>query len=187
MSKYFDYLNLSLLTALGGLCILQWSHEKEYTRQLTDLRQTSSQQADKLVVQEESLQHAREDIEEFEHEIGAFKTQADEKNTLIRQQKAQLFQLEAEKGKISRQLVDWQKALKEYEGAVAGRDENIKTLLAQREELVAANKDIATKANQAVTAYNDLTTKYEDVVTRYNALVTRYQAEHEAPATPAAK
>ena len=90
MTKYFDYLNLALLTALGGLCVVQWSHEKDYSRQLGDLRQTSSQQADKLVAQEESLQHAREDIEGFKHEIEAFKTQADENNAQIRQQKAQV-------------------------------------------------------------------------------------------------
>ncbi len=185
MSKYFDYLNLALLVGLGGLCIAQWSSEKEYSHQLTDLRQTSSSQAAKLTAQEETIQHAHEDTEEFKHEIVAFKTQADENNALIRQQKAELFQLNAEKGKLSTQLAEWQKALTEYKSAIAGRDENIKTLLSQREELVSANRDVAAKANQAVAAYNDLTTKYEDVVTRYNTLVTRYQSEHEAPAAPA--
>jgi chromosome segregation ATPase len=187
MTKYFDYLNLVLLTLLGGLCVVQWSHEKEYGRQLVELRQTSSTQAAKLTAQEETIQRSREDAEDFKREIAAFKTQADENNGLIRQQKAQLFQLDAEKVKISRQLAEWQKALEEYKNAVAGRDQNIKTLLSQREELVAANKDVAGKANQAVAAYNDLSAKYEDVVTRYNALATRYQSEHETPPAPAAK
>ncbi len=187
MSKYFDYLNLTLLVFLGGLCVYQWTHEKEYALQLADLRHTATSQADKLTVQGESLQRANEDIESFKKEIVAFKAQSDENNGLIRQQKARLFVLEEEKGKVSRQLADWQKALDEYKKAIGNRDENIKTLLAQREQLVATNKDVAAKANQAVVAYNDLATKYEDVVTRYNTLATQYKSEHEAATAGAAK
>ena len=185
MTRYFDYINFSLLVLLGGLCVFQWSREKDYGRQLVELRQTATTQADKLAVQGESIQRANEDIEGFKHEIVAFKSQADENNSLIRQQKARIFSLEEENGKASRQLAEWQKALEEYKKAITSRDDNIKTLLAQREQLVEANKDIAGKANQAVTAYNDLTTKYEDVVKRYNTLVTQYKSEHE-PASAAA-
>lgn len=180
MSKYFDYLNLTLLVFLGGLCVFQWTHEKEYALELADLRRTATGQADKLTVQGELLQRANEDIESFKKEIVAFKTQADENNGIIRQQKVQLFVLEEEKGKVAHQLADWQKALDEYKKAISNRDENIKTLLAQREQLVVTNKEVAAKANQAVGAYNDLATKYEDVVTRYNTLATQYKSEHEA-------
>ena len=185
MARYFDYINLTLLVLLGGLCVFQWTHEKEYALQLAELRHTAASQSDKLSVQGESLQRASEDIESFKQEIVAFKTQSDENNGLIRQQKAQLFVLEEEKGKVARQLADWKTALEEYKKAITNRDENIKTLLAQREELVVTNKDVAAKANQAVLAYNDLAVKYEDVVTRYNTLATQYKSEHE-PA-PAAK
>ncbi len=186
MTRYFDTLNLTLLVLLGSLCVAQWSHEREYARQLGDLRQTTATQADKLAMQGETIQRAVEDIEGFKREVVSFKEQADENNALIRQQKARIFLLEEEKGRVTRQLADWQKALDEYKKAVNGRDDNIKTLLAQREQLVTANKEVAAKANQAVFAYNDLTTKYEDVVTRYNALAARYQSEHEpASATSA--
>jgi chromosome segregation ATPase len=184
MTRYFDYLNLTLLILLGSLCVVQWSREKEYGRQLAELRQTSTNQADKLAVQGEAIQRAGEDLEGFKREIMNFKEQADENNALIREQKARIFLLEEEKGRFTHQLADWQKALDEYKKAITGRDDNIKTLLTQREQLVTANKEVAAKANQAVLAYNDLTTKYEDVVNRYNALAARYQSEH-APAASA--
>ena len=187
MARYFDYLNFALVVLLGGLCVVQWAHEKDYAHQIGDLRQTATSQADKLAVQGEAIQHANEDIDGFKHEITAFKQQTDENNTLIRQQKARVFVLEEENGKNARQLAEWQKALEEYKKAVTGRDDNIKTLLAQREQLVSANKDVAAKANQAVLAYNDLTTKYEDVVTRYNTLATQYKSEHEPAPAAAAK
>ncbi len=184
MTRYFDYLNLTLLVVLGSLCLVQWSHEKDYGRQLTELRQTATNQADKLAVQGEAIQRAGEDLDGFKREIVNFKAQADENNALIRQQKARIFLLDEEKDRVTHQLADWKKALDEYKKAVATRDDNIKTLLTQREQLVTANKEVAAKANQAVVAYNDLTTKYEDVVTRYNALAARYQSEH-APAASA--
>ena len=185
MSKYFDYLNLTLLVLLGGLCVFQWTRENEYALELSGLRQTSATLADKFAVQGESLQRADEDIDGFKREITALKVQADENNGLIREQKARLFGFEEEKGKVSRQLSDWGKALEEYKKAIGNRDDNIKTLLAQREQLVAANKDVAAKANQTVAVYNELATKYEDVVTRYNTLATQYKSEHEVAATKA--
>ena len=187
MTRYFDFLNFALLGLLGGLCVVQWSHEKDYARQLADLRTTATNQADKLAVQGEAIQRAGEDIDGFKHEIVAFKAQADENNGLIRQQKGRIFQLEESNGKATRQLAEWQKALEEYKNAIGLRDENIRTLLGQREQLVATNKDVAAKANQAVIAYNDLATKYEDVVTRYNTLATQYKAEREAASATAAK
>lgn len=185
MSKYFDYINLSLLVVLGTLCVIQWTHEKDYGRQLVELRQTAASQGDKLAVQEESLQRAGEDLEGFKQQIVVFKEQADANNTVIREQKSKLFLLEEEGAKTTRQLADWQKALEEYKKGISLRDDNIQTLLGQRDQLAAANKDVAAKANQAIVAYNELATKYEDVVTRYNTLATQYKAEREAAATTA--
>ena len=187
MTRYFDYLNFALLGLLGGLCVVQWSQEKGYALQLAELRHTATSQADKLAVQAEAIQRSGEDIEGFKHEIEAFKAQADGNNALIRQQKARLFVLEEAKVKTDRQLADWQRALEEYKNAISIRDENIKTLLGQRDQLVATNKDVAAKANQAIGAYNDLATKYEDVVTRYNTLAARYQTEHDAANAAGAK
>jgi chromosome segregation ATPase len=184
MSRYFDFINLALVALLGGLCVTQWSHEKNYARQFADLRQIAASQADKLAVQTEALQRSGEDIDGFKREIVNLKDQADKNDDVIRQQKAQVFQLEADNGKITHQLADWKKAVDDYRQGVASRDENIKTLLAQRDQLVAANKEVAAKANQAVLAYNDLTAKYEDLVNKYNTLAARYQSEHATPSTP---
>jgi chromosome segregation ATPase len=187
MGKFFDFINFGLVTLLGVLCLTQWSHEREYARQFTELRQTATSQADKIAVQTESLQQANQDLEGFKQEITTFKQQADDNTTLIRQQKGQIFQLQEDNTRTTHQLADWQKAVDEYKSAVTTRDDNIKTLLKQREELVTANKDVAAKANEAVLAYNNLTGKYEDLVTKYNSLATRYTAEQDAAAAAAAQ
>jgi chromosome segregation ATPase len=180
MIKYLNSINLVLVTLVGGLCVFQWLQEKEYGRRISDLDHTATVQATKIAEQTESIRQATDDIGGFKTEITAFKTQVDELNASVRQQKAQVFTLNGEKQKLARQSANLQQALDEYKKAIAGRDDNIKTLLDQREQLVTANKDVAGKANQAIIAYNDLNTKYEDVVNRYNTLAVRYKAEHEA-------
>ncbi len=187
MTKHLNLLNFALLLLVGGLCVFQWSRERDYGRRLTDLQRTSISQQDKLAEQADAIQRANEDINGFRQQVTELKGQTDEEAVQIRGQKAQIFTLQGEKDKLGRELASWQQALDGYKKAVAARDENIRTLLDQREKLVAANKDAAGKANQAVVAYNDLATKYGDLVGRYNTLATRYKAEQAAGQTDQSK
>lgn len=184
MYRSFTYLNFSLLLILGGTCIFQWRQERGYGARIAELQSQTSAQENKLQAQAKDLKRTGEDLDGFKQTVATLSTQAEEQATALREQKAKVFVLEAEKEKLSRQQAVWERAVEEHRAAVAKRDDNIRTLLDQREQLAAAQRDAATKANQAVAAYNELTTKYEDVVGRYNTLVTQYQAEH-ASAAPA--
>jgi len=180
MTRYFNFLNFGLLLFVGGLCVFQWGKEKEYGRRIAELHRTSTDQAAKLQEQSEAIRRTSEDLDGFKAQVSTLKTQTDDQNTQLRQQKAQIFNLEQEREKITHLADNRQAALEEYKKAVAERDVNINTLLDQREQLVTANKDAAGKANQAILAYNELSTKYEDVVTRYNTLADHYNTERQA-------
>lgn len=171
MIRTLNTLNFVLLLVVGGLCIFQWSREKDYARRLSELQQTTGDQKAKLAEQAEAVQHAQEDLEGFRGQVATLSRESAEQTALIREHKGQIFSLEAERTKLSRQAAASQQTLDEYKTAINGRDENIRTLLRQREQLVAANKDAANKANQAIAVYNDLIGKYENVVSQYNALV----------------
>ena len=172
-----------MLIVLGGLCVVQWAREKEYTGKIEELQRTASRQSDKIAEQEESLRLTREDIDGFRTQVDALRSKVDGQNVLIREDKAQLFSLEAEKEKLTRRGEVLKQTVEDYKNAVGGRDENIKSLLEQREQLVTANKDAAGKANQAISAYNELGGKYDEIVTRYNALAARYKADQAAAPT----
>jgi len=185
MARTFTFLNFGLLLLLGSVCVFQWYREKDYGARITDLQRTAGTQENKLAQQTEDLRRVNEDLDGFKQNVATLKTQTDEQVAAIRAQKAQIFTLEGEKDRLSKQLVNWQHALEEHKAAVAARDQNIQTLLAQREQILSANKDTAEKANQAILAYNELATKYDDVVKRYNTLATQYKAEHDAAAATA--
>jgi len=184
MTKTFTYLNFVLLLVLGGVCVVQWSREKDYGAQITALARTSDIQQSRIAEQTDELRRTSEDLDGFRTAVANLKSQADEQVGQIREQKAQIFTLEHERERLSKQLTQWQQSLAEHRAAIATRDENIKTLLGQRDQILAANKDAAEKANQAVVAYNELASKYEDVVTRYNTLATQYKTEREAAQAP---
>ncbi|MFA5263124.1 MAG: hypothetical protein WC378_04810 [Opitutaceae bacterium] len=179
MTRPLQTLNLVLLVVLGGLCVVQWTREKNYTSKIEELQRTASRQSDKIAEQEESIRLTKEDIEGFKTDVAAQKSKIDEQNVIIRQDKARIFSLEAENEKLTKRGEALNQNIESFKSAVTGRDENIKILIEQRDQLVAANKDAAGKANQAITAYNELSGKYEELVTHYNTLAARYKAERE--------
>lgn len=182
MHRSFTYLNFVLLLALGGVCVFQWRQERVYGDRIAALQKQSDQQQNKIQVQTEDLRRTNEDVEGFKQTVASLTTQTESQAATLRDQKAQVFVLESEKEKLTKQLDAWKQALDEHKTALENRDQNIKTLLEQREQLVAAQNDTATKANQAITAYNELARKYEDVVGRYNQLAAQFQAERDAAA-----
>lgn len=186
MNRTFTYVNFFLLLVLGGTCVYQWRQEAAYGARIGDLQKQYDQQQNKLTAQTEDLRRTNEDLDGFKNTVATLTSQSEEQAAAIRQQKAQVFVLESEKDKLTKQLATWEHSLGEHKAALASRDQNIQTLLTQREQLVAAQNDAAGKANQAIAAYNQLTTKYDDVVSRYNALATQYKAERDAAAASTA-
>jgi len=182
MHRTFTYLNFVLLLALGGTCVFQWRQERQYGERITELQRQSDLQQNKLAAQAEDLRRTGEDLDGFKQTVATLTTQTEQQAADLRMQKAQAFTLQNDKDRLDRELAVWKNALEEHKAAVASRDDNIRTLLKQRDDLVAAQKDAAAKANTAIVAYNDLAAKYDDVVGRYNTLATQYQAEHEAAA-----
>lgn len=185
MARTFTLLNFIFVLLLGGICVFQWYREKNYGDRITELQHTTDSQQNKLAQQTEDLRRVNEDLDGFKQSVTALKTQTDEQVAAIRSQKAQIFTLEGEKEKLSKQLLNWQRALEDHKTALTARDQNIQTLLSQRDQILTANKETAEKANQAILAYNELATKYDDMVKRYNTLATQYKAERDAAATTA--
>ena len=184
MHRTFTYLNFALLLALGGTCLFQWRQEHDYDARIADLQRQSDQQQNQLAVQTEDLRRTGEDLDSFKQTVTTLTTQSEQQAAELRTQKAQAFALQNDKDKLDRELDVWKQALEAHKAAVAARDDNIRTLLKQRDDLVVAQQEAAAKANTAIVAYNELAAKYDDVVGRYNALATQYKAEREA-ATPA--
>lgn len=182
MYRTFTYINFALLVLLGGTCAFQWKQERAYGRRVSELQKQSNHQQDRLLVQAEDLHRTREDLDGFKDTVARLTTQAEEQAASIRERKAELFVLEAEKEKLTRQLAVWESALAEHKAALANRDDAIQTLLGQRDQILAAQADAAGKANEAVAAYNELAAKYEDVVGRYNTLAALYQSDNETAA-----
>lgn len=187
MIRIFTSVNFLLLLGLGGTCVYQWSQERVYGTRIADLQKQTDGQQNQLLAQSEDLRRTREDLDGFKENVAKLTVQTEEQAKSIRQQKAEVFVLESDKDKLTKQLATWQHAVEEHKAALANRDDNIKTLLTQRDQILLAQSDAAQKANQAIVAYNELTTKYEDVVGRYNTLATQYKAEREAAAAAALK
>ncbi len=183
MTKIFTWLNFLLVLALGAVCARQWTQEKHYGERVVQLQRTGDAQAEKLQLQQDDLRRAQDDLEGFKTAVANLTAQSQGDLKQIREQKAQLFTLENDRRRLSSELTNWQRAVEEHKAAISARDHNIQTLLSQREQLVSANRDAASKANQAIVAYNDLAKKYDDVVTRYNALATQYKTERDAAAS----
>jgi uncharacterized coiled-coil DUF342 family protein len=186
MSRIFTSLNTVLLVLLGGTCVYQWSQEREYGDRITGLQKQSDQQQNKILIQTEDLRRTGEDLDGFKANVAKLNEQTESQAESIRQQKAQVFLLETEKKSLTKQLEAWKQAVEDHKAALANRDQNIQTLLTQRDQVITAQKETAEKANQTIAAYNELATKYEDVVTRYNTLATQYKAEREAAAAATA-
>jgi chromosome segregation ATPase len=182
MNRIFAGLNLFLLLVLGGTCVYQWRQEGAYGARIAELQKQTDQQQNKLLAQAEDLRRSNEDLDGFKKTVATLTTQDEEQAAEIRQQRAKVFVLENEKDKLAKQLAAWAHALDEHKAALADRDQNIQTLLAQRDQLAAAQSEAAGKANHAIAAYNELATKYDDVVGRFNALATQFKAERDAAA-----
>lgn len=179
-------LNFILLLSLGALCVFQWNTEKTARTRIGSLLNERENLTQRVAEQSDSLHAANEDLDAFRKQILALKAQTDEQVTTIRTQKSNLTRLEGSEASLTRQLELWKQALEEYRGAIAARDDQIKTLVEQRDQYYAANKAAIERANHAVAALNDLNEKHNDVVTRYNALAAQAQAQEIAKDSKAA-
>lgn len=185
MNRSFGYINLALLLILGGTCVYQWRQEASYSARITSLEKQTASQLTTLHTQTEDLRRTSDDLQSFKENIATLTRQSDEQTAALREEKARAFALAQEKTRLTEQIAAWQRALESHKAALAKRDENIKTLLEQRDQILAAQRDAVAKANESITAYNELTSKYESVVNRYNTLAAQYQAERENPARAA--
>ncbi len=184
MDYYLNRINVVLIVLVGGLCVYQWSGEKQADAQLVELRRLVRADENHLASQAESIRTASADLEEFKQVITEFKTKSDAANLQIRQEKAKVFTLEQETQRRAAEAETAARSLAAYKQGVAGRDANIQVLLGQRDQLVSANHEVVKKADQAIGAYQALAGKYTTLVGQYNDLAGRYQAEHP-PADPA--
>ncbi|MEJ1972193.1 MAG: hypothetical protein WDM96_06895 [Lacunisphaera sp.] len=185
MPAYLHRLNLVLLLALGVLCAFQWNTGKIRAQSHRELAQSQSGLTHQLAEATDSLKAAREDLDAFRAQILALKTQGDEQAATLRKQSAQIGKLESSETSLTRQLEHWKQAVEQYGAAVKTRDEQIATLIQQRDQYYAANKAAIERANTAVAALNDLNQKYSEVVTLYNSLVAQTQAKTPPPAADA--
>ena len=189
MIRHLGLINFVFLLLIGGLCIFQWHVEKEARQRINGLQRTVASQEQKIAEQEDSIKGANEDLDRFRAQVTELKAQNDGQIVQIRDRKAEVFKLEETKSQLTKQAEGLHQALDTYKAAVASRDENLKTLLEQREQLLTANKGAVEKANLAVTTYYELHAKYSDLVARYNELAVRAQAaasnQKDAAAKPA--
>jgi chromosome segregation ATPase len=181
MLTYLNRINFVLLLAIGAVCLLQWNVENDARARINALQRSNADHQNKIAELDENLKGANEDLDRFRGQVSELKALNDKQTVDIRGQKADLFRLEEARAQLAKQTESLRKALDSYKAAVESRDENIKTLLEQREQLHAANKNAVEKANQAINAYNDVNGKYADLVGRYNELAARYQALAPAP------
>jgi len=184
---YLNRVNLALILLVGGLCVHQWSGEKEADAQIVELRRIARVDETRLTSQSDAIRAANEDIDEFKKVISALKTKSEAGDAQSREQKGQIFRLEQAAQQHATESDVWKKTLGAYQEAVSARDKNITLLLEQRDRILEANKANAKKATDAVVAYNELATKYEDVVGKYNELAARYKAEHTPAPSAAAR
>ncbi len=187
MIRRLSLINFIFLLLIGGLCIFQWHVEKEARLRINSLQRKVADQEQKIAEQEESIKGANEDLDRFRAQVTELKAQNDGQIVQIREQKAEVFKLEETKAQLTKQVEGLHQALDAFKAAVASRDENIKALLEQREQLLAANKGAVEKANLAITTYNELNTKYSDLVARYNDLAVRVQAAASSQKDTASK
>jgi chromosome segregation ATPase len=176
MIQNLNRINLVLIVLIGGLCVFQWQVEKNARANINSLQRTAANHEQKIAEQEENLKGANEDIEHFRVQVTELKAQSDDQVIQIREQKAQVFRLDEAKTQLTKQSESLRQALDAYKAAIASRDENIKTLLEQRDQLYASNKSAVEKANLAIGSYNEINTKYADLVGRYNELAAHVQA-----------
>jgi len=170
-------INFALLLALGVLCAFQWGTEKTARGRISGLLKSQADLTRSLAEQTESLNAARQDLDAFRAQIVSLKTQSDEQAATIRSQNSQIARLENVEASLTRQLTAWKEAVEDYRVALQARDEQIATLVEQRNQFYEANKASVERANAAIAALNDLNEKYHDVVTRYNDLVAQVQAQ----------
>lgn len=176
MTKYLNRINFALLIAIGVVTLFQWNVERQARQKINSLQRTTAAHEAKISEQDETIKGANEDLDRFRTQVADLKNQNDSQVVEIRDQKAKLFQLDEAKTNLTKQTESLRQALDAFKAALASRDENIKTLLEQREQLYAANKNAVEKANLAITSFNELNGKYADLVTRYNDLVAKSQA-----------
>lgn len=176
MTRHLNRINFVLLIVIAGVTLFQWNIERDARQRINSLQRTTAAHEQKIAEQDETIKGANEDLDRFRTQVSELKTQNDAQVIEIREQKAKLFQLEELKTTQTKQIESLRQALDAFKAALASRDENIKTLLEQREQLYAVNKNAVEKANLAINSYNDVNGKYADLVTRYNDLVAKTQA-----------
>ena len=176
MIRNLNRINFVLLVILAVVTLFQWKVEREARISINSLQRKTALQDQKIAEQDETIKGNNEDLDHFRAQVLELKTQNDAQAVDIRDQRAKLFQLEETKTSLTKQTESLRQSLEAFKAALASRDDNIKTLLDQREQLYAANKNAVEKANLAITSYNDLNGKYADLVTHYNELVAKSQA-----------
>jgi chromosome segregation ATPase len=182
MDYYLNRINVVLIVLVGGLCVYQWTGEKQADAQLVELRRVVHADENHLASQAEAIRTASADLDEFKKIITEFKSKSDAANLQIRQTKAKIFTLEQETKRQATEAETAARSLAAYKQGVAARDANIQVLLGQRDQLVTANHEVVKKADQAIGAYQELANKYTALVGQYNDLAGRYKAEHAAAA-----
>jgi len=177
MLVHLHRINFTLLLALAALCVFQWNTEKSARGRINGLLRSEAGLSRQLSETTESLRLANEDLDAFRAQILSLKRQSDEQAATIRTQNSQIARLETVEASLTRQLEAWKQAVEEYRAAIQARDDQITTLVQQRDQFYEANKVSVERANAAIAALNDLNEKYSDVVTRYNDLVAQIQAQ----------
>lgn len=171
--RHLHFINLGLLVGLGALCLVQRSKEHAYSRRVTELQHTVSNQSDLLAEGQEAARRLNEDLAGFKTQVAYLAARDETITAELRQRKAELFSAQQEVGKLKQESATWQQTVGDYKKAIEGRDEDIHTLLGQREKLIATARDANAKANEAIVAYNEVAAKYETVVQHYNDLAAQ--------------
>jgi chromosome segregation ATPase len=152
MIRFLTAVNLIGVLALAALCAAQWRTNGRLDSQVRTLEQTQQELTDDVARRDQRIKDDAADLDDFRRRVTLAETELLDQQNKLNAAIAQRDQLKAA-------LQTWIAAVAQRDAALKKASDDIKSIAAQRDKVVAEFNDLAVKYNDVVKELNDARSK----------------------------
>jgi chromosome segregation ATPase len=164
--KKLPVINLIGVLVLSVLCVVQWRTNRATNLELNRTLQARLKLEEQVAEEKQKAAGANADLDEFRKHVAATEAEAKTIRDELAKLKDEVGALTVERDRLQDGIGQWKKA-------VAERDEHLKSLANERNDLATKFNELVEKHNVAVKSLNDRTEQFNDLAAKYNDLVKK--------------
>lgn len=154
--KFIHAFNFVGVLALTGLCLAQWTRDRQLNLEINRLEQVRLDQTSKIADLEQAIAGLKEDLAQIKNLYNQSQTELAETRKKLRGAEAENILLVSERDQLKASVARWTEAVAVRDARITEANEHIRKL----------SDDL----NGAILKFNELATNYNAVVKDLNAL-----------------